>query len=60
MLLLLSSSREADLMLLLLSSSREADLRILLFDSWFDRWQGAVTLVQVRPPESWHLAPPDT
>jgi len=26
---------------------READLRILLFDSWFDRWQGAVTLVQV-------------
>ena len=44
----------------LLTSSREADLRILLFDSWFDRWQGAVTLVQVRPPESWHLAPPDT
>jgi len=29
------------------TSDREADLRILLFDSWFDRWQGAVTLVQV-------------
>ena len=25
----------------------EAPLRILLFDSWFNRWQGAVLLVQV-------------
>lgn len=31
---------------------READLRILLFDSWFDRWQGAVTLVQVLRPDT--------
>ena len=25
----------------------DAPLRILLFDSWFNRWQGAVLLVQV-------------
>jgi elongation factor 4 len=29
---------------------RQAPLRILLFDSWFDRWQGAVSLVQVLLP----------
>ena len=29
------------------SRGRDAPLRLFLFDSWFDRWQGAISLVQV-------------